>query len=159
MRYGALSLFLIGALSAGASAQTAPPQAPAAPAQAPTGMPPAAARPMTSSTPATPPAPARADAAGTTVVEAGTLEQGANSFTEGQAQGRFEDAGFTGIQGLVKDDAGFWRARGMRGGATVDLAMDFRGRIAAGPGATALPRQAGSTGAVPSSGATTTTPR
>jgi hypothetical protein len=80
-------------------------------------------------------------------VDASTLEAGSNSFTEGQAKGRFEDAGFAGIQGLVKDDAGFWRARGMRSGSTVELAMDFQGRIAAGPGAAALPRQTGTAGA------------
>lgn len=76
------------------------------------------------------------------IVRAGELESGANSFTEGQAQSRFEDAGFTSVTGLVKDDAGFWRGRGMRGGQTVDLALDFRGRIAAGPDVAALPREA-----------------
>lgn len=162
MRYAKLSLYFIGALSAGAVAQTPPAQPPAPSTQAPTGMPRAAAPPMTTTTPmATDPARAtpRADAAANPIVDAAALESGSNSFTEGQAQGRFEEAGFTGIQGLMKDEAGFWRARGMRAGSTVELAMDFRGRIAAGPGVAALPRQARTTGAVPSSGTTTTTPR
>lgn len=105
---------------------------------------------MTSGTPATPGAAStaapRTDAAGTSIVDASRLEAGSNSFTEGQARGRFEDAGFTGIQGLSKDDTGFWRARGTRNGSTVDVAMDFQGRIAAGPGVATLPRQGSSTG-------------
>ncbi|MEO3475858.1 hypothetical protein AAFN86_28675 [Roseomonas sp. CAU 1739] len=76
------------------------------------------------------------------IVSAAALERGANSFTEGQAQSRFEDAGFTNVTGFVKDEAGFWRGRGMRGGLAVDLALDFRGRIAAGPEVASLPRQA-----------------
>ncbi|WP_198370366.1 hypothetical protein [Roseomonas rosulenta] len=118
---------------------------------------------MTTSSP-TPTSPARgetrADAASTTIVDVGTLEAGANSFTEGQATARFEDAGFTGIRALVKDDAGFWRARGMRNGSATDLAMDFRGRIAVGPGIATLPHQGsarGATSAPPS--ATPATPR
>lgn len=161
MRYRTLSLYFIGALAAGAQAQTTPAQAPstqppstqppASSGQAPSAMPRAAAPPMTSGTPATPGTAARsaprADAEGTSIVDASRLEPGSNSFTEGQAQGRFEDAGFTGIQGLVKDDAGFWRARGTRNGSTVDIAMDFQGRIAAGSGVATLPRQGSSTGA------------
>jgi hypothetical protein len=68
------------------------------------------------------------------VVDAAALESGANSFTEGQARARFEDAGFTNLQDLRKDDAGFWRARATQGGASTEIAMDFRGRIASGPG-------------------------
>jgi hypothetical protein len=68
------------------------------------------------------------------VVEPSALESGANSFTEGQARARFEEAGFTDLQDLRKDDAGFWRARGTQGGSTAEVAMDFRGRIASGPG-------------------------
>ncbi|MBX9752834.1 MAG: hypothetical protein K5Q68_24810 [Roseococcus sp.] len=74
----------------------------------------------------------RADASA--VVDAASLEAGANSFTEGQARSRFEDAGFTNLQDLRKDDAGFWRGRGSRGGMPNEVALDFRGRIAAGPG-------------------------
>jgi len=68
------------------------------------------------------------------IVDASALESGANSFTEGQARARLEDAGFTNLQDLRKDDAGFWRARAMQGGAATEVAMDFRGRIASGPG-------------------------
>jgi hypothetical protein len=74
----------------------------------------------------------RADAA-TPIVAMTALENGANSFTEGQARSRFEEAGITGIEALQKDDNGVWRGRGMRGSSAVDIAMDFRGRIATAP--------------------------
>ncbi|WP_211867432.1 hypothetical protein [Neoroseomonas terrae] len=110
-------------LAQGALAQTQP---------ARPGNPPAAA-------PATPAAPtgdrseARPDD-GPQIVAMTALENGANSFTEGQARSRFEAAGFTGVEALRKDDNGIWRGRGMRSGAAVELAMDFRGRIATGAG-------------------------
>lgn len=66
------------------------------------------------------------------IVAMTALENGANSFTEGQARSRFEAAGVTGVDALRKDDNGIWRGRGMHGGAAVDIAMDFRGRVATG---------------------------
>jgi hypothetical protein len=89
------------------------------------------------------------------VVDASALEEGANSFTEGQARGRIEAAGFADVQELRKDDRGFWRARATRGGSPAEVAMDFRGRIAAGPGVAAL--DAGAGGAA--RGSTTSSPR
>jgi putative membrane protein len=110
---------------------------------APAGAPPAARPDSSTGTDR------RTDGARSEIVEASALEAGANSFTEGQARSRFEDAGFTAIQNLRKDDQGFWRARGMQGGsAATDLALDFRGRIASGPGVASLP--AGSAGAASS---------
>lgn len=94
---------------------------------------------------------ARTDGGRSPLVEASALETGANSFTEAQARSRMEDAGFTGLQDLRKDDAGFWRGRAMRGGTMMDVALDFRGRIAAGPGVAQL---GGSTPARTTSGAT-----
>jgi len=72
------------------------------------------------------------------LVEASALETGANSFTEAQARSRMEDAGLTGVQELRKDDAGFWRGRATRSGTMMDVALDYRGRIAAGPGVAQL---------------------
>lgn len=83
-------------------------------------------------TPATPPTDAR-ETDRPAIVSMTALENGANSFTEGQARTRFEAAGFSAVDGLAKDDNGIWRGRGMRDGAQVSLAMDFRGRIAFGP--------------------------
>lgn len=78
------------------------------------------------------------DATRSTVGAASALEAGSNSFTEGQARARLEEAGFSDLQDLRKDDNGFWRARGMRAGVAEPVALDFRGRIAAGPGVSAL---------------------
>jgi hypothetical protein len=72
------------------------------------------------------------------IVDASQLERGANSFTEGQARSRLEEAGFSGLRDLRKDDHGFWRGYGTRGGSEAEVALDFRGRIAAGPGVTKL---------------------
>lgn len=136
MRSGKIGLVLLGAVAAGtgvsAHAQTTPVQTtpaqtmPAQTSPAPTLAPSASS-------------PAATSSAQTGIVAASALESGANSFTEGQAISRFEAAGFTNIQGLTKDTAGFWRGRGTRSGATLDVAMDFQGRIAAGPGVAALP--------------------
>ena len=42
------------------------------------------------------------------------------------------------VEGLVKDDQGFWRGRAVRGGQPNEVALDFRGRIAAAPHLAAL---------------------
>jgi hypothetical protein len=54
---------------------------------------------------------------------------GANSFTEGQARNRIEAAGFTGVDGLQKDDQGIWRGRAQRNGQQVSVALDFQGNV------------------------------
>ena len=36
---------------------------------------------------------------------------GANSFTEGQAKSRIEEAGYAGVKDLKKDDNGIWRGK------------------------------------------------
>jgi hypothetical protein len=57
---------------------------------------------------------------------------GANSFTEGQARGRIEAAGFTDVQSLRKDEQGVWRGQAMRGGTRTDVGVDFRGNVVIG---------------------------
>jgi hypothetical protein len=54
---------------------------------------------------------------------------GANSFTEGQAKSRIEEAGFAGVTGLEKDDNGVWRGKATKGGATTDVSIDFQGNV------------------------------
>jgi hypothetical protein len=54
---------------------------------------------------------------------------GANSFTEGQARSRIEEAGFTGVTELRKDDEGIWRGRATRGGQQVGVALDYQGNV------------------------------
>lgn len=63
---------------------------------------------------------------------------GANSFTEGQARSRIEDAGFADVTELRKDEEGIWRGRASRGGTSQEVALDYRGNLFAGsPGALA----------------------
>ncbi|MGX9964081.1 hypothetical protein ACVFYP_12175 [Roseomonas sp. F4] len=65
--------------------------------------------------------------------EASQLQQGANSFTEGQARSRITDAGFADVQGLSLDDQGIWRGRAMRNGQQTGVGLDYQGNIAATP--------------------------
>jgi periplasmic protein CpxP/Spy len=61
----------------------------------------------------------------------GSVEPGANSFTEGQARSRIEAQGFADIKDLRKDDQGIWRGQAMRDGKSVGVALDFKGNVAA----------------------------
>ena len=99
-----------------AMAQTTPPASPPA------------TRPPAATAPATPPAVSTTERR---AVNAAALENGANSFTEGQARSRFEEAGITGVTGLTKDDNGIWRGRGQWNGKAVTIGLDVRGNISA----------------------------
>jgi hypothetical protein len=48
---------------------------------------------------------------------------GANSFTEGQAQSRIEQNGYTNVTELKKDDTGVWRGKAHKDGRSVALAQ------------------------------------
>jgi hypothetical protein len=61
-----------------------------------------------------------------------TPAAGANSFTEGQARGRIEAAGYTNVREMRKDDQGVWRARAMRNGSEADVGLDFQGNVVTG---------------------------
>ncbi len=54
---------------------------------------------------------------------------GANSFTEGQARSRMEEAGYSNLTGLHKDDQGVWRGRGMHAGRSSDVSLDYQGNV------------------------------
>ena len=54
---------------------------------------------------------------------------GANSFTEGQAKSKIEEAGYTGISGLKKDDNGVWRGKASKGGSATNVSVDFQGNV------------------------------
>ena len=54
---------------------------------------------------------------------------GANSFTEGQAKSRIEDAGYTGVSDLKKDDNGVWRGKAAKGGTSSNVSIDFQGNV------------------------------
>lgn len=57
--------------------------------------------------------------------------EGANSFTEGQAQARIEKEGYTNVSGLSKDDKGVWRGTATKGGKKVTVSLDFQGNVTA----------------------------
>ena len=54
---------------------------------------------------------------------------GANSFTEGQAKSRIEQAGYSGVTDLKKDDNGVWRGKATKGGAASNVSIDFQGNV------------------------------
>ncbi len=54
---------------------------------------------------------------------------GRNSFTEGQAKSKIEDAGFTGVSELKKDDNGVWRGKANKGGTATSVSVDFQGNV------------------------------
>ena len=56
---------------------------------------------------------------------------GSNSFTEGQAKGQIENAGYTGVGTLTKTPDGFWTGSAMKGGKTVQVSVDFKGAVSA----------------------------
>lgn len=57
--------------------------------------------------------------------------EGANSFTEDQAKTRIEEAGYSDVKDLKKDDKGIWMAAGMKDGKAVTIAMDYQGNVVA----------------------------
>jgi hypothetical protein len=63
--------------------------------------------------------------------EAGAPFEGANSFTEGQAQDRVLAAGYTNVSALKQDDKGIWRGTAQAQGKEVAIAVDFKGNVVA----------------------------
>lgn len=58
-----------------------------------------------------------------------TLAKGSNSFTEGQARGRIENAGYTDVKGLTKTEGGLWTGTAMKNGKTAKVSLDFKGAV------------------------------
>jgi hypothetical protein len=54
---------------------------------------------------------------------------GRNSFTEGQAKSKIEEAGYTKITDLKKDDNGVWRGKASKGGSSTSVSVDFQGNV------------------------------
>jgi hypothetical protein len=54
---------------------------------------------------------------------------GRNSFTQGQAKSKIEDAGFTNITELTKDDNGVWRGKASKAGSATAVSVDFQGNV------------------------------
>jgi hypothetical protein len=54
---------------------------------------------------------------------------GRNSFTEGQAKSKIEDAGYSNVSDLKKDDNGVWRGKASKGGLSSNVSLDFQGNV------------------------------
>lgn len=54
---------------------------------------------------------------------------GRNSFTESQAKSKIEEAGYTKVTDLKKDDNGVWRGKATKGGASTSVSVDFQGNV------------------------------
>lgn len=61
----------------------------------------------------------------------GSVEPGANSFTEDQVRSRLAAQGLMNVTDLRKDDQGIWRGKAMRNGQSVSVALDYKGTIQA----------------------------
>lgn len=57
---------------------------------------------------------------------------GANSFTEDQAKSRIQDAGYSDVSALTKDDKGIWRGKANKDGKSAAVALDYQGNVVAG---------------------------
>ncbi|WP_254606458.1 hypothetical protein [Sphingomonas bacterium] len=55
--------------------------------------------------------------------------KGRNSFTEAQARGRIAKDGYTGVGKLVKNENGVWQGTATKGGAKVNVALDYKGNV------------------------------
>ncbi len=60
-----------------------------------------------------------------------TQTPGSTSFTEGEARGHIEHAGYTDVTGLTKTPDGLWTGKAKKDGKTVDVSVDFKGAVAA----------------------------
>jgi putative membrane protein len=67
--------------------------------------------------------------ASTVTAEPGAPFEGANSFTEGQAQDRILAAGYSNVSPLAKDDKGIWRGTAEAQGKKVNVAVDYKGNV------------------------------
>lgn len=54
-----------------------------------------------------------------------------NSFTEGQAKGHIENAGYSDVTALAKSPDGLWTANAKKDGKSVDVTLDFKGAVTA----------------------------
>ena len=117
----ALTLALMGACSKPASETATDTSAAAAD---------ASANSMAAGGAVSPPAANDAVDAGATASDVAP-EAASNSFTEGQAKGHIEKAGYTDVTSLVKSADGIWTAKAMKDGKSMDVSLDFKGAVTA----------------------------
>ncbi|MDO8901563.1 MAG: hypothetical protein Q7V15_09430 [Phenylobacterium sp.] len=63
----------------------------------------------------------------------GAQTPGASSFTEGQARGAIESAGYTQVGPLTQNEQGLWQGTATRNGAEVQVSVDYRGAVTPTP--------------------------
>ncbi|MEH6663531.1 MAG: hypothetical protein V7678_01660 [Brevundimonas sp.] len=68
-----------------------------------------------------------------------TLAEGANSFTEDQARGHVENAGYENVSSMTMTENGVWQGTATRGGETRNVSVDYRGAVAESPEGAAAP--------------------
>lgn len=110
------AVLLAAALIAGSSSAFAQTSTPA-PSQMPSQMPSQSPMPGSPTSPTSPVAPSQPPV------------PGANSFTEAQARSWIEKVGYTDVGGLVKSEDGVWRGQARKNGATVTVAVDYKGTV------------------------------
>ncbi len=124
MKLASLCMATVLVFGGSAFAQTTPaPSDPAAPNAAPADPAtpaPDPAAPTAPNAPAAQPAPSKGD-----------VTPGANSFTEAQARSWLEESGYTDVSGLAQSEDGIWRGHARHNGATVSVAVDYKGTISA----------------------------
>jgi putative membrane protein len=81
----------------------------------------------------------------------GAAKPGASSFTEGQARQHILHSGYSSVSGLAKGADGVWRGAAMKGGATVNVALDFKGNVSEAAAAPVMPHPAAQAQTVTSS--------
>lgn len=64
-----------------------------------------------------------------TATATGIAAKGRNSFTEAQARGRIEKAGYTDVTKLVKNPNGVWQGSATKDGKSVLLGLDYKGNV------------------------------
>ncbi len=92
-------------------------------------------------------------------VNDGSAKPGANSFTQNEARKHILHSGYASADGLTKGKDGVWRGVAMKGGASVNVALDFKGNVTEGAPVEAAPmaKPSSTTAATVASTATTTT--
>lgn len=61
----------------------------------------------------------------------GSQSPGSSSFTEGQARGHIEKAGYSDVTALTKTPDGLWTGKAKKDGKTTDVSVDFKGAVTA----------------------------
>jgi hypothetical protein len=71
-----------------------------------------------------------------------TLSEGANSFTEDQARGHVENAGYEDVSAMTLTENGVWQGTATMDGETRNVSVDYRGAVAASPESAPAPTAA-----------------